>query len=165
MRPFEEVLALLETIPGVGRRTSEDIVAEIGIDMSRLPSDGHISSWTGISPGNNKSAGKRKSGKTTKGNKSLRSTLVLAARSAARTKNTYLSAQYRRIASRRGGNRAAVAVGHTILIIAYHIIKKRESYKELGADYFEQRKKDVAANNAIKRLKDLGYKVNVEAAA
>lgn len=165
MRPFEEVLALLETIPGVGRRTSEDIVAEIGIDMSRFPSDGHISSWTGISPGNNESAGKRKSGKTTKGNKSLRSTLVLAARSAARTKNTYLSAQYRRIASRRGGNRAAVAVGHTILIIAYHIIKKREPYKELGADYFDQRKKDVVVNNAIKRLKDLGYKVTVEAAA
>lgn len=138
---------------------------EIGIDMSRFPSDGHISSWTGISPGNNESAGKRKSGKTTKGNKSLRSVLVLAARSAARTKNTYLSAQYRRIAYRRGGNRAAVAVGHTILIIAYHIIKKREPYKELGADYFDQRKKDVVVNNAIKRLKDLGYKVTVEDAA
>ena len=165
MRPFEDELALLETIPGVGRRTAEDIAAEIGVDMDRFPSDAHLASWAGMSPGNNESAGKRKSGKTTKGNKSLRTTLVNSARSAARTKNTYLSAQYRRIASRRGGNRAAVAVGHTILVIAYHIIKKREPYKELGADYFDQRKKDMVVNNAVKRLLALGYKVTVEAAA
>ena len=165
MRPFDEALALLETIPGVGRRTAEDLVAEIGVDMDRFPSDAHISSWAGMSPGNNESAGKRKSGKTTKGNKSLRATLVNSARSAARTKNTYLSAQYRRIAARRGGNRAAVAVGHTILVIAYHILKKREPYKELGADYFDQRKKDAVVNNAVRRLMALGYKVTVEAAA
>lgn len=165
MHPFDEELALLETIPGVGRRTAEDIAAEIGVDMDRFPTDAHLSSWAGMSPGNNESAGKRKSGKTTKGNKSLRTTLVNSARSAARTKNTYLSAQYRRIASRRGANRAAVAVGHTILVIAYHIIKKREPYKELGADYFDQRKKDMVVNNAVKRLMALGYKVTVEAAA
>lgn len=163
--PFDEELVLLETIPGVGRRTAENIVAEIGVDMDRFPTDAHISSWAGMSPGNNESAGKRKSGKTTKGNKSLRATLVNSARSAARTKNTYLSAQYRRIAARRGGNRAAVAVGHTILVIAYHILKKREPYKELGADYFDQRKKDMVVNNAVKRLAALGYKVTVEAAA
>ena len=165
MHPFDEELALLETIPGVGRRTAEDIIAEIGVDMDRFPTDAHLSSWAGMSPGNNESAGKRKSGKTTKGNKSLRTTLVISARSAVRTKNTYLSAQYRRIASRRGANRAAVAVGHTILVIAYHIIKKREPYKELGADYFDQRKKDMVVNNAVKRLMALGYKVTVEAAA
>ena len=165
MHPFDEELALLETIPGVGRRTAEDIAAEIGVDMDRFPTDAHLSSWAGMSPGNNESAGKRKSGKTTQGNKSLRTTLVISARSAARTKDTYLSAQYRRIASRRGGNRAAVAVGHTILVIAYHIIKKREPYKELGADYFDQRKKDMVVNNAVKRLLALGYKVTVEAAA
>lgn len=165
MRPFEEELALLETIPGVGRKTAENIAAEIGIDMSRFPKDANLASWAGMSPGNNESAGKRKSGKTTKGNKSLRSTLVIAARAAAKSKDTYLYAQYRRIASRRGGNRAAVAVGHTILIIAYHILKNREPYKELGADYFDRRKKDMVVSNAIKRLKDLGYKVTVEAAA
>lgn len=163
MHPFEEELALLETIPGVARRSAEEIGAEIGFDMDRFPTDAHISSWAGMSPGNNESAGKRKSGKTTKGNKSLRTTLVISARSASRTKNTYLSAQYRRIASRRGGNRAAVAVGHSMLVIAYHILKKREPYKELGADYFDQRKKDVVVNGAIKRLKALGYKVTVEA--
>ena len=133
--------------------------------MDRFPSDAHLASWAGMSPGNNESAGKRKSGKTTKGNKSLRATLVNSARSAARTKNTYLSAQYRRIAARRGGNRAAVAVGHTILVIAYHILKKREPYKELGVDYFDQRKKDAVVNNAVRRLMALGYKVTVEAAA
>jgi transposase len=165
MHPFDEELTLLDTIPGVGRRTAEEILAEIGVDMDRFPTDAHISSWAGMSPGNNESAGKRKSGKTTKGNKSLRATLVNSARSAARTKNTYLSAQYRRIASRRGGNRAAVAVGHTILVMAYHILKKREPYKELGADYFDQRKKNMVVNNAVKRLMALGYKVTVEAVA
>jgi len=165
MRPFDVELTLLETIPGVGRRTAEDIIAEIGVDMDRFPSDAHISSWAGMSPGNNESAGKRKSGKTTKGNKSLRTTLVNSARSAAKTKDTYLSAQYRRIASRRGGNRAAVAVGHTILIISYHILKKHEPYKELGADYFDQRKKDMVVSNAVKRLEALGYKITLEVAA
>ena len=165
MRPFDEELALLETIPGVARRTADELGAEIGFDMSRFPSDAHISSWAGMSPGNNESAGKRKSGKTTKGNKSLRATLVNSARSAARTKDTYLSAQYRRIASRRGGNRAAVAVGHTILVMAYHILKKREPYKELGADYFDQRKKNMVVSSAVKRLEALGYKVTVETAA
>jgi len=130
--------------------------------MIIFSTDSHISSWAGMSPGNNESAGKRKSGKTTKGNKSLRSTLVISAHSAARTKNTYLSAQYRRIASRRGGNRAAVAVGHSILVSAYHILKKREPYKELGSDYFDQRKKDSVVNIAVKRLKALGYKVTLE---
>jgi len=165
MRPFDVELTLLETIPGVGRRTAEDIIAEIGVDMDRFPSDAHISSWAGMSPGNNESAGKRKSGKTTKGNKSLRTTLVNSARSAAKTKDTYLSAQYRRIASRRGGNRAAVAVGHTILIMSYHILKKHEPYKELGADYFDQRKKDMVVSNAVKRLEALGYKITLEVAA
>jgi len=156
----------LGTSSPISRRTSvEDIIAEIGVDMDRFPSDAHISSWAGMSPGNKESTGKRKSGKTTKGNKSLRTTLVNSARSAARTKNTYLSAQYQRIASRRGGNRAAVALGHTILVIAYHILKKHEPYKELGADYFDQRKKDMVVNNAVKRIMALGYTVIVEAAA
>jgi hypothetical protein len=102
--------------------------------MNRFPSDAHLSSWAGTAPGNNESAGKRKSGRTKKGNKALHSALVEAARTASKTKDTYLSAQYRRIAARRGKNRAAVAVGHTILVIIYHILKKRQPYIELGAE-------------------------------
>ena len=165
LHPFELELELLDSIPGIGRRTAEDILAEIGTDMNRFSSSAHLASWAGMSPGNNESAGKRKSGKTTKGNKSLRVTLVLAARAAAKSNNTYLSAQYRRIAARRGGNRAAVAVGHSILVMTYHMLKKRESYKELGSDYFDQRKKDHVIKSSIKRLESLGLKVTVEAAA
>lgn len=118
--------------------------------MDRFPSDAHLSSWAGTAPGNNESAGKRKSGRTKKGNKALRSALVEAARAASKTKDTYLSAQYRRIAARRGKNRAAVAVGHTILVIIYHILKKRQPYIELGAeivfrvDNHKKKEKDFA---------------------
>ncbi len=165
LHPFELELELLDSIPGIGRRTAEDILAEIGTDMHRFPSSAQLASWAGMSPGNNESAGKRKTGKTTKGNKSLRATLVLAARAAASSKNTYLSAQYRRIAARRGGNRAAVAVGHSILVMAYHMLKRKETYKDLGADYFDLRKKDSVIKSSIKRLESLGLKVTVEAAA
>ena len=120
MRPFEHEIELLDAISGVGRQTAEGIIAEIGVDMSRFPSSAHLASWAGMAPGNNESAGKRRSGRTRKGNKSLRSTLTEAARAAAHTKGTYLSAQYHRIASRRGANRAAVAVGHSILVSVYH---------------------------------------------
>lgn len=162
MRPFAKEIELLDTIPGVGRRTAEHIIAEIGVDMNRFPSAGHLSSWAGMTPGNNESAGKRKSGRTRKGNKKLRSTLVEAARAAGRTKDTYLSAQYRRIAARRGSNRAAVAVGHSILVIVYHILKKKQPYKELGVDYFEQRKRDSVIKSSVKKLEALGFKVNLE---
>lgn len=165
MRPFEHELELLDTIPGVGLRIAEQIIAEIGVDMERFPTHAHLASWAGMAPGNNESAGKRKSGRTRKGNKSLRSTLTEAARAAARTKDTYLSAQYGRIAARRGKNRAAVAVGHTILVIAYHILKTGKPYVELGSDYFDQRRKNTIANNAIKRLASLGFKVTIEEVA
>lgn len=162
LRPFEEALELLETIPGIGRCSAESVLAEIGTNMNRFPSAAHLASWAGIAPGNNESAGKRKSGKTRKGNKYLRATLVEAARAAARTKNTYLSAQYHRIAARRGSSRAAVAVAHSIIVIIYHILKKRQPYIDLGADYFDRLKKDAVVKKAVKKLESLGYKVNLE---
>lgn len=162
MRPFEEDLELLDTIPGVGRRAAEEILAEIGTDMDRFPSAAHLASWAGMSPGNNESAGKRKSGRTRKGNNALRGTLVDAAHAAARTKDTYLSAQHQRIAARRGANRAAVAVGHSILVIAYHVLKKRQPYIELGANYLDERRKQITVNRAVKKLEDLGFKVHLE---
>lgn len=164
MRPFEEDLELLDTIPGVGKRTAEEILAEIGPDMSRFFSAAHLASWAGMAPGNNESAGKRKTGRTRKGNKGLRSILVQSAHAAAMTKETYLSAQYRRIAARRGSHRAAVAVGHTILVIAYHLLKRRQVYCDLGANYFDQRKKGAITAGAVKRLEALGYKVTLEVA-
>ena len=156
LHPFEEDLVLLDTIPGVGMRTAQDIVAEIGTDMERFPTAGHLASWAGMSPGNNESAGKKKSGKTTKGNKHLRTTLVEAARAASRTKDTYLSAQYKRLAARRGSKKAAIAVGHSILVIVYHMLKRHQPYNELGSDFLEKQKKDAVKRNAIKKLEMLG---------
>jgi transposase len=165
MLPFDEDLKLLDTIPGVGRRTAEQILAEIGTDMNQFPSAAHLCSWAGLSPGNNESAGKRKSGRTRKGNKKLRSALVEAAKSAGRSKNNFLSSQYHRLSARRGANRAAVAVAHSILTIAYYIIKRKQPYIELGPTYYEERKRDIVVKHSIKKLESLGYKVIVEAVA
>lgn len=162
MRPFEEDLELLDTIPGVGVRNAEHILAEIGTDMDRFPSDRHLASWAGMAPGNNESAGKRKSGRTTHGNKKLRSCLVEAAHAAGRSRQTYLSAKYHRIAARRGKQKAAVAVGHRILVIVYHLLKQKVPYDELGADYFDKRREQTTVKRAIKRLESLGYEVTIE---
>ncbi|WP_335324177.1 IS110 family transposase [Heliomicrobium modesticaldum] len=158
----EELIQLLDTIPGVGRRTAEHLLGEVGLDMSRFPDAAHLASWAGMAPGNNESAGKRKSGRTRKGNKHLRSALVEAGRAAARTKDTFLSAMYHRIAARRGKNRAALAVGHRILVIFYHIVTNREPYKELGANYHDQRRKQSVVNRTVKRLEAMGFKVTIE---
>jgi transposase len=165
MLPFEEDLELLDTIPGVGRRTAEQILAEAGTDMNQFPSAAHLCSWAGVAPGSNESAGKRKSGKAKKGNQKLRSALVEAARAASRTKDTYLASQYHRIAARRGANRAALAVAHSILTIVYHILKRRQPYIELGANYYEERKRQIVVKQSIKKLEVLGYKVTVEEVA
>ncbi|MGQ9513393.1 IS110 family transposase [Thermodesulfitimonas sp.] len=165
LRPFEEALAHLDTIPGVGRRTAEMIVAEIGLDMERFPTAGHLASWAGMCPGNNESAGKRKSSKTRKGSPWLREALVEAAQAAVRTKKTYLASQYHRIAPRRGAKRAIVAVGHTILVIVYHILKHGTPYVDLGANYFDEQDKTAIVRRSVKRLEKLGYKVTVEPAA
>jgi transposase len=160
--PFEAAIALLDTIPGVARQTAEIIVSEIGIDMSRFPSAAHLAAWAGVAPGNNESAGKRRSGKTRKGNQALGVALNQAAHGAAHTKGTYLSAQYHRLAGRRGKKKAIMAVAHSILVIAYHLIKRQEPYRELGGDYFDQRRPEATAKRLVKRLQQLGYSVSIE---
>jgi len=159
MEKDNEVLERLEEIPGVGRTTAQAILAEIGTDMEQFPSEGHLASWAGVCPGQNESAGKRKSGKTRKGNSTLKKNLVQCANSASRTKDTYLSAHHRRIAARRGRKRANVAVAHTILIICYFIIKNGTSYEDLGGDYFDRRNKDRVIHRSIAKLKSLGFEV------
>jgi transposase len=164
MCPFEQEIILIDDIPGIGVRSAQVILACIGTDMSRFPTSSHISSWAGICPGNNESAGKRRKAKTTKGNPLLRTTLIQCAKAAAKTKDTYLSAQYHRIAARRGANKAAVAVAHTMLIIIYCMLKNHLPYQEMGADYFAKVNSKATAKRAIKQLEMLGYKVELEVA-
>jgi transposase len=161
-RPFEEAVILLDTIPGVGRETAQVIVSEIGTDMSRFPTANHLASWAGVAPGNNESAGKRRSGKTRKGNKVLCAALNQAAHAAAGTKDTYLSAQYRRLAARRGKKKAIVALEHTILVMAYHLIQRNEPYHELGGNYFDNRRPEATAKRLVKRLEQLGFSVALQ---
>lgn len=161
--PFSQELELLVSIPGVNRRTAEMLIAEIGVDMDRFPTARHLASWAGMCPGSNESAGKRRSGKTRKGSKWLRSALVESAHAAARTNNCFLAAQYNRIRGRRGPKKAAVAVGHSILVIAYHVLKRGEPYDELGADYYLERQSVQAqTRRLVRQLERLGHKVNVE---
>ena len=162
MRIETEAIVLLDTIPGVSQRTAEILLAEIGSDMSRFPSAHHLASWAGICPGNNESAGKRRSGRTRKGSRWLRQVLIEAAHSAARTKDTYLSAQYHRLAARRGTKKALVALGHTILVIVYHVLTRREPYHELGGNYFDERQRQAVEHRLIRRLELLGYSVTLQ---
>lgn len=161
-RPFEEAVVLLDTIPGVARATAEAIVGEIGVDMSRFPSADHLASWAGVAPGNHESAGKRRSGRTRKGNKPLRAALNQAAHAAAHTKNTYLSAQYHRLAARRGRKKAIMALMHSILVMAYHMIQRKVPYQELGGNYFDQRRPEYTAQHLVKRLEKLGFQVSLQ---
>jgi transposase len=165
LRPFEAELEQLATIPGLGRRTAEVLVAEIGTDMRRFPTPAHLASWAGMCPGNNESGGKRRSGKTRKGSPWLRSMLIEAARAAGRSKRTYLSAQYHRLAARRGTKRAAVAVGHTILVIAHRLLSKGEVYRDLGERYFDERDRHTVERRLVARLEGLGYTVSLNPAA
>ena len=164
VRPFEDELVRLDAIHGVGRMTAEVIVAELGTDMRRFPSDRHAASWAALCPGNHESAGKRTSGKTRKGNRYLRSALVEAAQAAGRSRNTYLSAQYHRLAARRGKKRAAVAVAHSILVISYHLLKHGTDFQDLGGDYFDRRDQDALERRLVRRLEALGNKVSLEKA-
>lgn len=160
--PFAEVVECLDEIPGVGRVTAEIMVSEMGIDMSRFPTEGHLSSWAGVAPGNNESAGKQYSGRSRPGNMALRSALVQAAHAAAQSRDTYLSAQYRRLAARRGRKRAILAVAHSILVSAYHMIRLGQGYQELGGNYFDRRQPETTAKRLISRLEAIGYQVTVQ---
>lgn len=157
--PFSEAVAHLDTIPGVARATAEMIVSEVGTDMNRFPTPGHLAAWAGVAPGNNESAGKRLSGRIRRGNQTLRTGLVQAAHAAAKTRNTYLSAQYHRLAGRRGKKKALLAVAHSILVIAYRLIERGEDYKELGGNYFDQRRPEATVRHLTSRLAQMGYDV------
>jgi transposase len=165
LRPVTEAVERLDTIPGIGQYLAEALIAEIGTDMSRFPTAAHLASWAGMCPGNHESAGKRRSGRTRKGSPWLRTLLVQAAHAGARKKDTYLGAQYRRLAARRGKSRAAVAVGHTILIIAYHLLRDGTDYHDLGPRYFDERDRRAVEHRLVRRLEGLGYTVSLQPAA
>lgn len=161
--PFvSEAVRLLQTIPGVGLRVAEVIVSEIGVDMTRFPTDAHLASWAGLCPGNNESAGKRRSTQTTKGSPYLRAALTQAAWAVAHTKQTYLAAQYYRLARRMGRKKALVAVAHSLLVIVYHVLNRRADYRELGGDYFDRQQHQTQQQRLIKRLERMGLRVKVE---
>jgi transposase len=159
---FFALIPLLTTIPGVDKRSAQEVLAEIGADMNQFPNEDHLSSWAGVCPGNNITGGKRKSGKTTKGCVWLKAALGEIAWAASRTKGTYLTAHYRRICRRRSKKIAIVASAHTILVIIYHMIKHRLPYRELGDEYFNKVDKEKIKNSMIKRLEKLGYKVQIQ---
>jgi len=161
--PFEDAIRRLDEIPGVNRRVAEVLLAEVGGEMGRFPTAAHLASWAGMCPGSHESAGKRKSGKTRKGSPALRQALVEAAHGASHSKGTYLQAQYRRVAARRGQKRAWVAVGHSILKIAYHLLKDPSAtYQDLGGNYFDERDRSGVERRLVRRLEQLGYEVSLQ---
>jgi len=162
--PFDQddLLERLQTIPGVGEKVAQVMVAEVGTDMSRFQSAAHLASWAGLVPGKNESAGRNRSAKTNKANRYLKSALVEAAQAVGHTHDTHLAAQYHRLAARRGKKRAAVAVAHSILVIVYHVIRWGTVYTDLGANYFDERKADIVQHQLVKRLERLGFKVSLE---
>jgi transposase len=159
LRPVEETLLRLETIPGVGRWSAEVLVAELGTDMGRFPTAGHLASWAGLCPGNNESAGKRQSGRTRKGSPWLRTVLVEAAQAASTMKHSYLAAQYHRLAAKRGAKRATIAVAHPLIVLIHAMLTRREAYHDIGGHYFEERDRQAAERRLVRRLEALGYAV------
>jgi len=162
--PFASAIDLVTQVTGLEQRAGQNVVAEIGATMEPFPSEHHLASWSGVCPGSNENGGKRKSGKTPKGNRWLRSALVQAAWSAVRKKDSYFQAQYRRLAARRGKKRAILAVAHSLLVVIYHILKTGSTYKNLGDDYFDKLNKNRLLPYLVRRIKDLGYQVTLEAA-
>jgi transposase len=165
LKPYQEEYELLQTIPGVKEHAAASIIAEIGVNMEQFPTADHLSSWAGMSPGNNETAGKKKKEKTTQGNKALKATLTESAWVASRAKNCYLNAKYHSLVGRRGKKRALVAVGHKMLVMIYHMLKHKIPYEELGIDYLDKRRKDKITRSYIKRLTALGFEVTIKEAA
>jgi transposase len=159
---WPQAVALLDTIPGVDRATAEVMLAEMGLDMQQFPSAAHLAAWTGLAPGNHQSGGKRSSGRTPPGNRALRTILVQAAWAASHTKNTYLASLYHRLAGRRGKKRAIVAVAHSILVSAYHMLARCLPYQELGGDYLDLRQKEHKTRWLTRQLEKQGFVVSLE---
>jgi transposase len=160
--PFAAQRDLLMTIPGVKQRTAEVLISEIGVHMSAFPTPKHLASWAGVCPGNNESAGKRRSGKTRKGSKWLQATLAEASMAATKTKDSYLAAQYQRLRGRRGPAKAVTAVGHSILTAAWHMLQTGELYRELAGDYYTRQNPDRTTKRLIRQLDALGHCVTLE---
>jgi hypothetical protein len=156
------VVELLDTIPGVNQRGAEMILAEIGIDMTRFGTASRLAAWSGVAPGNDESAGKQRSGKTRKGNQVLRAGLTQLAHGAVRTKGTYVSALYRRLAARRGKRRAILAVAHSLMVSIFHMLTRNAPYHELGATYFDERRRHYTVDRLTTRIEHLGYRVHLE---
>lgn len=165
MRPFQAVLDRWDQLPGINQRGAQVIVAEVGADLKPFASAQHCASWAGMCPGNRESAGKRQSGRTHKANVWLRRALVEAAHGAARTKKSYFSALYHRLAGRRGKKRALLAVGHSLLVTGYHMITRQKDYQDLGNTYFDARNKEAIKRRMVNRLEQLGYHVELKPAA
>jgi len=161
-RPYEEQIGHLDTIPGVARRTAEIFIAEVGVDMSRFRTADHLAAWAGLVPGNNESAGKRKSGTTRKGNPPLRTGMAEAAHAAVHKRNSYPAAQYHRLAARRGKKRAIIAVAHSLTVSAYHMLSHGVDYHDLGSNYFDDRDRQAIKRALVKRLERLGYHVHIQ---
>lgn len=161
-RPFAREIERLDVIPGVDHRVAEILLAEVGADMNPFPNDQHLSSWAGMCPGNEESAGKRRRRRITEGNRWLKKTLVQAAWAASHTKNSYLASQYRRLAAHRGRKRALIAVGHSMLVIFYHMMKSGTAYADLGGDFFDRLEPGRLTRYYVKRLERLGHKVTLE---
>jgi transposase len=163
--PFSKTVEVMDLVPGINQRVAEGILSEIGVEMSCFPTDGHAASWAGVCPGNNESAGKRKSGKTRKGDRWLRRYLIEAAWAASRKKGSYLSALYHRLVVRRGKKKAIIAVAHRLLVIIYHMLKDQGSYRELGPDHFNKVNAAHVQCHHVRRLESLGFKVILEPVA
>jgi transposase len=161
LTPFEEAMTLAQSVIGIQETAAAAILAEIGTDMSRFPSDKHLASWAGVCPGNKQSGGKRLSGATTQGNPYLKAVLAEVAWAISHTKNNYLSAQYHRIARRRGKQKAIVAVSHSVLVILYHVLREKKPYQDLGADYFAKLDTSRQERHHIRQLEQLGYTVTL----
>jgi transposase len=163
MSPLERrAIETLDEIPGIDCRAAQNILAEIGAEVSAFPDADHLASWAGMCPGNNQSGGKRRSGRMTQGNRWLKSTLNQCAWAASRKKNSYFQAQFRRVTSRRGVKRAAMAVAHSLLCICWELLKQGQCYQDLGGDYFERHDEERVKRQLVNRLKRLGYEVKLE---